>query len=179
MPSHDTLSSSHVRRDVVHLFHFSPAAYSVRNENGPRGDAIPNWPLSHRPVPDGIPAPRCSRRETPIKPAKRYLGAMICVKAILPLLTTEAGGWRSGVGGNPGAARGTTRGEEAWKANKVAAFYTGRRRALRRASYAGRSSFTATAVGFLPLVGCIRLRSGYRSGCSRESTARSMSRSGQ
>jgi len=52
--------------DVVHLLKFWPTAYSVQNENGPRGGAVPKGPLFHKRVNAGIPAPRCSRREPPI-----------------------------------------------------------------------------------------------------------------
>ena len=52
----------------------------------------------------GIPAPRSSRRETPINRATRYLGGTRCVKAIPALLT--AGGEVSGLGGWGASKRG-------------------------------------------------------------------------
>ena len=95
-----------VQGDVVHLLKSWPATYSLQNENGPRGGAVPKGPLL-LPNLSGIPAPRFSCRETPFNRATRYLGATRCVKAILALLTAGPGvggiqaetsgpGWRRG-----------------------------------------------------------------------------------
>ncbi len=92
-----------VNGDLIHLLRFSPVAYSVQEENGPRGGCVPKGPLVRGRIRAGIPAPRFSRREISINPGGDYPTCRNGVKANFPLLTA---GTASGVGGQGSGASG-------------------------------------------------------------------------
>jgi len=81
------MNQGSVERDVVHSFHCrlsrirSGTKTALEEVLSPKGRGL------RRQTGPGIPAPRCSRRETPINRAGDYPAGKNGVKAILPPLT--------------------------------------------------------------------------------------------